>query len=187
MPIAPSKRRFTADDYHRMVKAGILSEDDRVELIDGEVVAMTPIGSRHNACVNRANRAMVTAAGESAIVQVQGSVRLDLFHEPQPDIVLLRPRTDFYASQLPGPTDLLLVVEIADSSIEYDRDVKMRIYARQGIREYWLADLTENLLSCYSEPRDDAYRSMQQYGRGRSVAPESLPMCVIAVDVLLAE
>jgi Uma2 family endonuclease len=185
MPIAPSKRRFTVDDYHLMGKAGILSEDDRVELIDGEVVAMTPIGTRHNASVNRATRALVTAVGDRAIVQVQGSVRLDRFHEPQPDIVLLRPRTDFYASQHAGPTDILLVVEVADSSIEYDGDVKARMYAEAGIPEYWLVDVKDNLLSCYSAPENSLYRNLQKYQRGQSIAPQALPECVIAVDVLL--
>src|SRR5262245_44026079 len=118
MPIELRKRRFTADEYQRMGKAGILSEEDRDELMDGEIVALTPIGPLHNASVNRATRAIFAAVGDTAIVQVQGSVRLDLFHEPQPDIVLLRPREDFYASQLPGPADILLVVEIAESSVE---------------------------------------------------------------------
>jgi Uma2 family endonuclease len=142
MPVEVTRRRFTADDYQRMGSAGILSEDDRVELIDGEIVAMTPIGPRHNAAVNRATRAMVLAVGNKAIVQVQGSVRLDLYHEPQPDLVLLRPRADDYASQLPGPSDILLIVEVADSSSDYDREVKSRVYAKAGIGEYWLADLT---------------------------------------------
>ena len=135
------KKRFTADEYQRMGQVGILSDRDRVELIDGEVVAMTPIVPRHNACVNHATRALVLAAGDDAIVQSQGSVRLDPYHEPEPDLVLLRPRTDFYASRLPGPDDIFLIIEIADSSIEYDRDVKARVYAAAGITELfeWLA------------------------------------------------
>jgi len=118
MDVAVSRRRFTVDDYHRMGEVGILSATDRVELIDGEIVAMTPIGPRHGASVDRTNRVLVTAVGTSAIVRVQGSVRLDLFHEPEPDIVLLRPRADFYASAHPGPADILLVIEFAESSID---------------------------------------------------------------------
>ena len=186
MPTA-LRRLFTADDYHRMVQAGILSERERVELIDGEVVAMTPIGPRHNACVDRAVRAFVTSVGDKAIVRVQGSVRLDLYREPEPDLVLLRPRADFYASALPGPADIYLIIEIAESSLEYDRDVKARIYADSGVPEYWLADLSDNLLSCYSEPRDGAYQSVRQYRRGQSVAPELLPEHPIAADVLLSD
>jgi Uma2 family endonuclease len=187
MPVELTKRRFTADDYQRMGQAGILSEGDRVELIAGEVVTMTPIGPRHNAAVNRATRAMVTAVGDSAIVQVQGSIRLDLYDEPQPDLVLLRPRADYYASRLPGPADIFLVVEIAESSIDYDREVKARLYAESGIQEYWLVDLNENTVFCHSASEGGSYRSLQRYHRGRTLAPQALPDRVIAVDMLLAE
>lgn len=187
MPVAIRKKRFTADDYQRMGQAGILSEDDRVELIDGEVVAMTPIGPRHNAAVNRANRALMVAVGDKAIVQVQGSVRLDQYHEPHPDLVLLRPRHDYYASRLPGPEDLLLVVEIAESSLEYDRDVKARIYAKLGIRECWLVDLGANRLSSYSAPQDASYQTIREHRRGESIAPQMLGDCIVTVDALLAE
>lgn len=187
MPVAIRRKRFTADDYQRMGQAGILSEDDRVELIDGEVVAMTPIGPRHNAAVNRATRAMVLAVGDNAIVQVQGSVRLDLYHEPQPDLVLLSPQSDYYASRLPGPSDILLVVEIAESSLEYDREVKARLYAELGIREYWLADLTNALVFCYSAPEGGRYQTLREHRRGDVIAPQTLPDCGVAVEVFLAD
>jgi hypothetical protein len=187
VPVAITRRLFDVDDYHRMVEAGILSEDDRVELIDGEIIAMTPIGPRHNAAVNRATRALVTAVGDHAIVQVQGSVRLDQFREPQPDIVLLRPQPDFYASRLPGPSDILLIIEIAESSLAYDRDVKARIYAQSAVPEYWLVDLDDRSVSCYSEPRDGTYQTLRQLRMGLSLAPGALPQCAIPVDVLLAD
>jgi Uma2 family endonuclease len=187
MPIELPKRRFTADEYHRMGQAGILSEDDRVELMDGELVALTPIGPRHNASVNRATRAMFAAVGDAAIVQVQGSVRLDAFHEPQPDIVLLRPREDFYASRLPGPADILLVVEIAEASVEYDHEVKGSAYAASRIPEYWLVDLRDGILTCYTNPDASGYRSAQIRRRGDSVTTSSLPRCTIAVDAFLVD
>jgi Uma2 family endonuclease len=187
MPVAVIRRRFTADDYQRMGQAGILRREDRVELIDGEVVATTPIGPRHCASAERATRAFVTKAGDAAIVRVQGSVRLDLYSEREPDLVLLRPRSDFYASRHPGPADILLIVEIADSSIDYDREVKSRVYARSGVQEYWLADLNENLVFCYSSPRNEAYESVRQYGRGQAVAPHLLPRCVISAADLLGD
>lgn len=187
MHVAISRRRFTTDEYHRMVDAGILCEDDRVELMGGEVLAMSPIGPRHGACVDRANKALVTAAGDAAIVRVQGSVRLDRYHEPQPDLVLLCPRTDYYASRLPGPDDILLVVEIADSSIEYDREVKARVYADAGVPEYWLADLTDNTVWVWSSPLEGAYRSVGQRRRGDSIAPALLPDVRLPVDVLLTD
>ena len=181
------KKRFTADEYHRMGQVGILSEDDRVELIDGEIVAMTPIGPRHAACVSRANRALVQAVGDDAIVQPQGSVRLDLYHEPEPDLMLLRPRADFYSTRHPGPSDVLVVIEIADSSIEYDRDVKARVYAESGVAEYWLSDLNANVVWRYLSPAGGAYQVVEPCRRGQSIAPQQLPACVIAVDVLLTE
>jgi Uma2 family endonuclease len=181
------RRRFTADEYQRMGEVGILSENDRVELIEGDVVVKMTIGSRHNACVDRTTRAMVIGAGDDAIVRVQGSFRLDLFSEPEPDLVLLRPQTDFYATRLPGPADVLLVVEIADTSRDYDRDVKARIYAEGGIREYWLADLVDNVLVCYADPEGGGYHTIRRYRRGQSVAPQLLASCVIPADVLLAD
>jgi Uma2 family endonuclease len=182
-----TRKRFTADEYQRMGEVGILSEDDRVELIDGEIVAMTPIGTRHNACVNRANRALVRAAADDAIVQSQGSVRLDFYSEPQPDLVLLRPQADFYASRPAGPEDILLIVEVAQSSIQYDRDVKAPFYAAAGILEYWLVDLNTNVVWRYSSPAQGTYRSVEQYRRGQSISPAQLASCLIAVDVLLTE
>jgi Uma2 family endonuclease len=187
MPTAISKRRFTADDYQRMGQVGILSEDDRVELIDGEVVAMTPIGPRHWACVDIFTLALVRGVGDKAIVRVQGSIRLDLYHEPQPDVVLLRPRADFYAAQLPGPGDILLIIEIAESSIDYDRDLKSRLYAAAGVPEYWLADLTDHSLTRYSAPVDGTYQSIQRYRSGDTLSPALLPDCRIAVAVLLPD
>ena len=187
MSIAAEKRRFTADEYQRMGEAGILCPDDRVELIEGEVVVMSPIGPRHNACVSSANQAMVRAAGDTAIVLPQGSVRLDLHSEPQPDLVLLKPRADFYASRHAGPADILLVVEIAASSIDYDRDVKARVYAKAGILELWLVDLNTNVVSRYAQPQDGMFRDVEQHRPGGSIAPGSLPACVISVNALLAE
>jgi Uma2 family endonuclease len=187
MAVAVSRKRFTADDYQRMGQAGILRAEDRVELIDGEIVTMTPIGPRHCANVDRATRAFVTKAGDSAIVRVQGSVRLDMYTEPEPDLVLLRPRADFYASQHPGPADILLIVEVADSSIEYDREVKARVYARSRIHEYWLADLNGQELVCYSAPEGGTYQNVQRYTRGQSLAPQLLPACVVSTEDLLTE
>lgn len=187
MPVEITKRRFDVDDYHRMAKAGILHRGDRVELIDGEIVAMTPIGPRHNAAVDRALRMLVAVAGDQAIVRVQGSIRLSRFHEPQPDIVLLRPRNDFYASQLPGAADTLLVIEIAESSLEYDRQVKGRIYAEAGIPEYWLVDLERRILLRFATPKDGVYQRTRETGATDSVAPELLPSCVLRVSDLLAD
>jgi hypothetical protein len=185
MAVAVSRKRFTADEYQRMGQVGILSRKDRVELIDGEIVAMSAIGPRHAACVDRANRTFGTRVGDAAVVRVQGSVRLDFFTEPEPDLVLLRPRADFYASAHPGPADILLIVEVAESSIEYDREVKTGVYARAGVREYWVVDLNENVIWCYDDPDRGAYRRLRRCEGDQSLAPRLLPDVVItSIDLL---
>jgi Uma2 family endonuclease len=185
MSVAVTRRRFTIDDCQRMEDAGILRAEDRVELIDGEFVTMMAIGPRHHASVDRATRAFVTKVGESAIVRVQGAVVLDLYNAPEPDLVLLRPRADFYASRYAGPADILLIIEVAESSIDYDREVKAPLYARSNVHEYWLVDLNEHVLHRYLSPERDRYRTVRQYGRGQSLAPELLPDCVISTSELL--
>lgn len=185
MPVELTRRLFTVHDYHRMGEAGILSKEDRVELIRGEILAMSPIGPPHCAAVDRATRAIVNITGDSAIVRVQGAGRLDEYDEPQPDIVLLRPREDFYASAHPGPPDILLVVEIAESSLEYDRTVKKRLYAETGIPEYWVADVKNDCLFAYSDLGDNSYRLVRQFHRGDFIAPQLLPECRLQIDVLL--
>ncbi len=179
------RRLFTADEYQEMGKAGILVAEDRVELIYGEIVAMSPIGDPHNAAVDRANKALVIAAGDHGIVRVQGSVRLNLYNEPQPDIVLLKPRDDFYAKKGAGPDDIILIVEIADSSLRYDRKVKARLYAEMGVYEYWIADVNEECVFIHSHRLGKSYRLIRQVRRGDSLAPELLPECRIRVDQLL--
>jgi Uma2 family endonuclease len=179
------KRRFTADEYERMGEAGILSEDDRVELIDGEVVAMTPIGPRHAGCVGKATKALVMAAGDSAILHPQNPVRLGAYDEPHPDLVLLRPRADSYTTAHPGPGDTLLIAEIADSSLEYDRGVKAAVYAAAGIPEYWIVDLNMDLVWRHMSPQSGVYQRVETCRRGQSIAPQLLPGCLIAVDALL--
>ena len=187
MASAVIKKRFTADEYHRMAEVGILSERDRVELIDGEIIVMSPTGNRHSACVSKATRALVRAVGDDAIVQPQGSVRLDLYYEPEPDLVLLRPRADFYSTRHRGPADVLLVIEVADSSLDYDRDVKAPIYAAACIHEYWLADLNANVVWRFTVPEQGTFQRVEAYRRGQSIAPLLLPSCEIAVDMLLTE
>ena len=168
-----------------MGEAGILCPDDRVELIDGEVVAKSVIGSRHAASVDRANRAFMTTAGANAIVRVQGPVRLDPYNEPEPDLALLRPQVDYYASGHPGPPEILLLVEVADSSLAYDRDVKALMYARFGVPEYWLVDLNEKVLLRFGEPSGGVYHTIRKDGPGQFVAPHLLPACVVSIDDLL--
>jgi len=181
------RRRFSVDEYQRMGDAGIFSDTDRVELIDGEILTMSPIGPRHSAVVDRVNRSLVLAAGTRAIVRVQGPIRLDGFTEPEPDLVLLRPRDDFYRGGHPLPPDILLVIEIAESSLRYDREVKAALYARAGIVEYWLADHVSGVVACHTGPEHGVYREVTVNGRGQSLSPRYLSECTVAVDDLLAD
>jgi Uma2 family endonuclease len=157
MAITIARRRFTVADYHKMAETGILAYKERVELIDGEIVEMTPIGRRHMACVDRLNRFFVRALGDEAIVRVQGSLRLGEHSEPEPDLAILRPRADFYADSDAGPADTLLIVEVADTSEHYDRLVKVPLYARAGIPEVWLVDLNAATVTVYRQPAAGGY------------------------------
>ena len=175
MAVQVLRRRFNVEEYYLMAKAGILSEDDRVELIDGEIVEMPPIGSPHASNVDRLIQLFVLRLGERAIVRAQNPVRLGEHSEPQPDIALLRPRDDFYAAAHPGPQDVLLLIEIADTSIDYDREVKSPLYARAGIPEYWLVDLAGQRIEVYRDPAAGEYRQLRLVRRGERLAPEALP------------
>ena len=135
-----TRRKFSTKEYHEIARAGILGEDDRVELIEGEIVEMAPIGSRHASTVARLNKYLSERFANQALVWVQNPMRLNEFSEPQPDVALLRPRSDFYASAHPSPEDILLVIEVAETSVDYDRNVKAPLYASAGVRELWLVD-----------------------------------------------
>lgn len=181
----PATRRFKVQEYHQMAAAGILEEDDRVELIEGEIIEMPPIGSRHAACLGRLNRLLSGQVGDLALVRVQDPLRLGEESEPQPDLALVKPRADFYSSSHPRPEDVLLVVEVADTSAGYDRSVKVPLYARAGIREMWLVDLERERIEVRSEPTAQGYRTAQAYRRGDRLTIDALPQIEIAVDDIL--
>ena len=183
--MAVVRHRFSVDDYHRMAQAGILDEDDRVELIDGEIVQMAPMGSRHAAQVRRLQRLLQSAVGGRASLSVQCPVRLGEYSEPEPDLALLRPREDDYASAHPGPEDVLLVVEVADSSAEYDRQVKAPLYARHGIGELWLIDLERGQVEVCRRPGPEGYAEVVVVGPGDVLSPLALPDISLPVAEML--
>ncbi len=187
MALDLKRRRFTVTEYHQMAQAGILGEDDRVELIDGEIVEMTPIGARHAECVDRLTDLFFRAFGGAARVRVQNPVRLGERSEPQPDIALVRRKPGFYASGHPGPEDVFLLVEVADSSSDPDRRVKVPLYALAGIPEAWLVDLEQQTITAYADPTPDGYRSVRVFRRGEEVAPGVFPDRALAVADLLPE
>lgn len=153
-----TKRRFTVSEYHQMAQAGILTEDDRVELLDGEIIKMAPISSRHTACVRRLEHIFGRRFRDTALISTQNPVHLSDYTEPQPDVTLLHPQADSYASGHPTPEDILLLVEVAESSAAVDRQVKVPLYAQSGVLEVWLVDLNQETITVYRDPSPDGYR-----------------------------
>ncbi len=179
------RRRFTLEDLERMVEVGILSEDERVELIGGEVVEMMAIGHRHAACVKRLIRIFAVGLGERVVVGVQDPVRLQAVEAPQPDLTVARPRADFYASGHPAPDDILLLVEVGDTSLPYDRATKVPLYARHGVRELWVVDLSAELVEVYRRPAREGYGEVRQLRRGDAIAPEALSDFRVTIEAIL--
>lgn len=158
-----------------MGEAGIFRPNERVELIEGEIIAMSPIGSLHAAWVNQLARVFVQQTSDEITVHIQNPVRLSEDTEPEPDLVLLSPREKPYSEEHPTSKDILLVVEIADSSLVYDRDRKVPLYARYGIPEVWIIDLQSSKLTIYLEPSRDGYRKILQPAPADDVSPTLLP------------
>lgn len=181
----PRHWKLTADQYQRMGETGILAEDDHVELLDGELYEMSPVGSWHNGKVDRFARRLDRTVGERAIVRVQGSFRLSPNSEPEPDILVLRYRPDFYEQALPGPEDVLLLIEVADSSLGYLRNLKLPLYAGAGIPEVWILNRSAERIEVYREPRDGRYQSITMARRGATITPQAFPDITIAVNEIL--
>ena len=185
MLTAVQKKLFTVDDYYAMARAGIIGEDDRVELIEGEIILMAATGSRHQAVVDRVSRLFVTRAGDRAIVRVHGPLRLARITEPRPDLQLLTPQDDFYAEAHPSQYEALLVVEVADTSLRFDRDEKAAIYARRGVSELWIIDVSGERILVRRGPSTDGYGESFAVERGESLSPHAFPDIVVSTDELL--
>ncbi len=185
MSVLVQKRLFTVDDYYRMAQAGILREDDRVELIEGEIVQMTPIGSRHAGCVKYLSQMFHSFFGKKAVVSTQDPIYIDLHNEPQPDICVVRSRSDFYRNSHPNPSEVFFIVEVADSSQEYDRRQKIPLYGRNGIPETWLVDIANKRIEVYRDPSENGYRECIVLEPGQSVSPRAFPELLIPVSEIL--
>ena len=153
----PRRHRITVDEYHRMAEVGLLAPDAQVELIDGEIIDMAPIGPSHSSVVRELTRLLVTTVGDNAIVQIQGVIRLDNASEPQPDVAVLAQRDHRYRYAHPSSHDTLLLIEVSDSTLAYDRDVKLPLYARHGIPEVWIFDLQNRELHVHRAPQGGRY------------------------------
>ena len=179
--------RWTIDLYHQMIETGILGEDERIELIKGELTTMSPIGSEHSGVVDQLAEILIEQLARRAVVKVQGPLQLEDHSEPQPDLILLAPRRDFYKRALPRPTDVLLVIEVADSSLAYDRAVKMALYAGAGMPEAWIINLIDRWIEVYRDRSAAGYTTLLKILPGKSVAPQSFTDVIVMVDELLGE
>lgn len=181
----PLRHRFTVEEYHRMGEARIFHEDSRVELIEGDVLHMCPIGTRHTGGVNRLNALFTRRLGSRVVVSVQNPMILDDFSEPQPDLTILAFRSDYYDGAHPRPSDTLLAIEVADSSLSFDRRIKSALYARKHIRELWIVDVAGKGLEVYRRPTASGYREHQRLTRGKRIAMAAFPRVFFRVaDVL---
>jgi Uma2 family endonuclease len=176
--------RFSREDYDAMIAAGILDENDRVELIAGEILNKTPIGPSHASTVKRLNRLFSKLAGDRCVVSIQDPIALDEFSEPEPDLALLAPRADLYGGSHPTAAEVYLIVEVADSSLRFDRERKIPLYATAGIAEVWLVDLVEKFVTRYRKPARGSYTEMSQHRSGDTIAIPNVPGAVLAISEL---
>lgn len=183
--VQPTRYRFTVDEYHKMTEAGILSEDDRVELVEGEIVAMAPIGIRHAKCVDNLTELFGSVLAGKARLRVQNPIRLEPDTEVQPDVTLLRLRDYSHDQQHPGPRDVLLVVEVSDTTLLWDRREKVPLYAKAGIPEVWIVNLQQDRIEVYSQPESGNYQTSRRLKRGQSVAVPGFPEAKVKVEDVL--
>ncbi len=176
---------FSVKDFHRMGKAGILTEDDRVELLDGEIVEMAPTGIRHVGTVDRLTTLFFSHLGKRVIVRVQSPVQLGRRSEPLPDVTILKARPDFYTTARSQIADVLLLIEVADSTVRTDRSAKIPMYARAGITEVWLVDLETNAVEVYRQPSERGYGDVQRLTPGDLVSPTAFPEVSLAITEIL--
>ncbi len=183
-PPAPAGHRLTATEFRRMAEAGILREDDRIELIEGVLIDMAPIGSRHASVVARLNAWLAGAAGGRFIVFPQNPVSLSEHSQPQPDLALLKPREDYYRRALPAAEDVLLLIEVADTTLDYDKTTKVPLYAKSGIAEVWLVNLPDAVIEVFREPSAHGYARVTRIERGERIAPLAFADLVLTVEEL---
>jgi Uma2 family endonuclease len=183
--LAPTRHKLSVEDYHKLGDAGVLSEDSRVELIEGELIDMAPIGGSHMRVVNRLTKLLVSAVGDLGVVSVQNPVTLPPHSEPQPDLAILGPGADSTGAGVPHADDVVLLIEVADSTLAYDRSTKLQLYARHGIREVWIVNLPDQVLEMYREPKDGAYRVKLERLKTESASPGALPTVRVDLSEIL--
>jgi len=185
MRMESARKLFTADDVIKMAEAGLFGEEERIELIDGEIIEMTPAGDRHVMCVNRATAFFTESFGRNGIVSIQNAVHLNIYNMPQPDVVVFKPRADFYFPDRPSPKDVLLIVEVSDSTLRRDRRIKLPRFAAAGIPEVWIEDLKHDLILVFRDPDGREYLTQLILRRGDSISPLAFQISTFLVDDLI--
>jgi Uma2 family endonuclease len=180
-----TKKLFTVDEYYQMAAAGIIGPEERVELINGEVIQMSPIGDQHAGCVNTANKLLVRALGDDVVVSVQNPLQLDNYTEPEPDVVVLKPRPDNYRGKKARAEDVLWVIEVSDNTLRYDRTVKVDKYAAAAVPEVWVENLATDELLVFREPLGSTYAVCLTLKRSDSISPLAFPNCTFNVQDLI--
>jgi Uma2 family endonuclease len=184
MPLE-AEHRFSVKEYYRMAETGVLRRDARVELLDGKILDMSPIGPFHGGVTKRLIRFFTALANSRWLVAAQDPVHLDDHSEPQPDLMLLKPAPDDYTTRHPGPADVFLLIEVADSSLELDREEKLPSYGRAGISEVWILNLPATTIEVYREPLFTGYGAHKTLHAGDQASPQAFPDVVLAVAELL--
>ena len=177
----PTRRRFTVAEYYAMANAGILTENDRVELLDGDIINMPPIGDWHSASVNAFTNLMPPLLKGRAAVTIQNPAHLSDVSEPQPDVILAQWRDDFYGNGKPTPDDILLLIEVSDTTVDYDRGRKLSAYARAGIPEVWIVSRQDRRIEAYTSPSEEAYSDVRHVGPTETIAPQAFPDVTLEV------
>ena len=185
MTIQLQYRQFTVADLDQMMTAGILAEDEHIELIEGQVIQMSPPGILHAACVDRLNKLFSRQVADEILISIQNPLTVNNILQPEPDVMLLAPRPDFYMRGRPTAADVLLLVEVSDSSLDYDRTVKLPLYANAGIPEVWLVNLPEQCIECYSDPVMQGYRLCERFFAGEVIHPDRVANVTVNVTFVL--
>jgi Uma2 family endonuclease len=187
MSLQLHRRRFTVEEYHKMARSGIFAPDERVKLIRGEIIQISPIGTRHAAYVRRLNTLFSERLGGKVLVDTQNPVELDNTSEPQPDVTLLKPRQDFYESAHPQVADVFLIVEVVDSIVRGDREIKIPLYAEDNIVEVWLIDINGQCIEVYRNPTPNGYKNVQTFRQGQTLTVQAFPDLNLTVDEILGK
>jgi len=185
MTAFPKRKIFTVSEYHKMIDAGVFVGNSDFELIEGEIVKKITQGDLHIACINRLNRFFSRNCGDDVIVSIQNAVVISDISEPEPDVTLLKFREDFYASGKATAEDVLLLIEVSDSTVKYDRDVKVRLYAEAEIAEVWLINLPRQLVEVYSQPENGKYKVVGKFNKTQTLSPKYLSSVNIKITDIL--